>query len=134
MKENKIFTAVLILAAIGILIAHFGFHNQITHRMQGMSNSQTMQKNEKIAPNTVEIKGYAFMPTSLRIKKGTTITWENFDIAPHTVTVDDESKNGPKSKLIAKGQKFSYTFSEIGKFAYHCEPHPYMKAEIEVIE
>lgn len=134
MKENKIFKIVLILAAVGILIAHFGFHNQITHSMQNMSHSGNVQKDERIAPNIVQIKGYAFMPANMKIKKGTTITWENFDIAPHTVTVDAPSQDGPKSKFFGKGQKFSYTFSTAGKYSYHCDPHPYMKAEIEVTE
>jgi plastocyanin len=134
MKENKVFLTILLLAAVGILIAHFGFHKQLMGGMQNMSGSGAMQNTEKIAPNTVQIKGYAFMPASMKIKKGTTITWENFDLAPHTVTVDDANQNGPKSKLISKGQKFSYTFSEVGKYPYHCEPHPYMKAVIEVTE
>ncbi len=134
MKDNKTFKIILILVAAGILVAHFGFHEQITHSLGSMSHSGSMQKNEKIAPKIVQIKGYAFMPVKMKIKKGTSIIWDNFDLAPHTVTIDDASKNGPKSKTFGKGQKFSYKFSEAGVYSYHCEPHPYMKAEIEVTE
>ncbi len=134
MKENKIFLIILLTVAAVILIGHFGFHNQLTQGMQNMSHSGVMQKDEKIAPNTVQIKGYAFTPQKIKIKKGTTITWENFDLAPHTVTVDDLNKKGPQSKTFGKGEKFSYTFDTIGTYPYHCEPHPYMKAIVEVTE
>jgi len=134
MKENRIFLIILIIAAAVILIGHFGFHDKITEGMQNMSHTGVMQKAEKIAPNTIEVKGYAFAPAKITIKKGTTITWINYDIAPHTITVDNPNQKGPKSKLFGKGEKFTYTFSEKGTYAYHCEPHPYMKAVIEVTE
>lgn len=123
MKNNKIFLIILILAGVFIVGAQFLPHDK-----------QIDGDNEKVVPNTIEIKGYAFTPEKLKIKKGTTITWENFDLAPHTVTVDDEKKAGPKSKVFGKGEKFTYTFSEVATYAYHCEPHPYMKATIEVTE
>ncbi len=84
-----------------------------------------------VAANAVTIKGYAFTPKTLAVKKGTTVTWTSEDIAKHTVT----GKNGgPASALLAQGESYSYTFDTVGTFEYFCEPHPYMTASVEVTE
>ncbi len=81
--------------------------------------------------NAITIKDYAFSPATLTIKKGTTITWTNQDIAKHTVTGDS---GGPSSEFFGKGKSYSYTFTKAGSYPYHCEPHPYMTATIVVTE
>jgi plastocyanin len=136
MKKNIIFTIILILTAIGILIGHFIYHNPADNKgnTAERSDSKISQTDEKLAPNTIEIKKYAFTPAKIKIKKGTTVTWINQDIAPHTVTIDEENKNGPQSKYFGKGEKFTFTFDKPGTYPYHCEPHPYMKAVVEVVE
>ena len=71
----------------------------------------------------------------MTIKKGTKITWTNKDDAHHDITPDkDSAKAIETSKLLAKGESYSYTFTEAGVYSYHCSPHPYMKATIEVTE
>lgn len=85
--------------------------------------------------NAITIKGFAFSPTSLTVKKGTTVTWTNQDDAHHTVTSDTGSApGGPASQLLAKGQSYSLTFGTAGTFNYHCDPHPYMKGTVVVTE
>ena len=79
----------------------------------------------------ITIRDYSFLPATLTIKKGTTVTWTNDDIAKHTVTGD---QGGPSSSFFGKGQSYSYTFDTPGTYPYHCEPHPYMTAAIIVTE
>ena len=79
--------------------------------------------------NSVTISNYSFSPQTLTIKIGTTVTWTNKDLAKHTVTADDGSFESP---FFGQGGTYSHTFSEAGTFAYHCSPHPYMKATIVV--
>lgn len=138
MKNNKKIIIVVLILGIVILISHFVFHDTLGlskfHPEKKHDGASVAQEVEEIAPNTIEIKKYAYTPGKITIKKGTTITWINRDVAPHTVTIDDESKTGPKSKFFGKGEKFTYTFDEVGIFPYHCEPHPYMKAAVEVTE
>ena len=100
------------------------------------STSQTAQSSSKTEekPNSVAIKGYAFSPNPLKVKKGTTVTWTNMDVAQHTITADNASSPGPKSELFGQGKDYSFTFTTVGTYPYHCEPHPYMKAVIEVTE
>jgi plastocyanin len=68
----------------------------------------------------VAISGFAFNPQSLTVKEGTTVTWTNQDSTIHTVTSDTGIFN---SGNLSQGDKFSYTFTTAGTYAYHCEPH-----------
>lgn len=85
----------------------------------------------EVAHTSITIKDYSFVPSSLSIKKGTTITWTNKDIAKHTVTGE---AGGPSSEFFGQNQTYSYTFNTPGIYPYHCEPHPYMTATIVVTE
>ena len=79
----------------------------------------------------VTIKGYAFGPATIKVKKGTTVVWTNQDSVQHSVVADSGKW---ESSLLAQGATYSHTFAAAGTFAYHCGPHPYMKATIEVTE
>jgi amicyanin len=87
-----------------------------------------------VSADKVEIKSFAFGPASITVKVGTTVTWTNTDDVKHTVTADTESADAPKSELFGKGLTYSYTFKKAGTYAYHCEPHPYMKGTVVVTE
>ncbi len=81
--------------------------------------------------NTIVLTNYLFTPSQITIRKGTTITWINNDIAKHTISSNDlKTMNSP---LLAKGDKYNYTFTKVGTYSYHCEPHPYMKGTIKVL-
>ena len=94
----------------------------------GNSNSGT----ETSSPQTynIVIENFAFSPSELRIKKGDSIVWTNQDSVRHTVTSDSGNELG--SGLLSQGQTYSHTFNTRGTFAYHCAPHPNMKAKIIV--
>lgn len=80
----------------------------------------------------VTIASFKFAPATLTVKKGTTVTWTNQDSVGHTVTSDAGSELD--SELLEKGASYSHTFDTVGTFAYHCTPHPNMKATVVVIE
>jgi plastocyanin len=44
----------------------------------------------------------------------------------------EEADPGVRSPDLAPGDSWSHTFTETGKFDYHCHPHPWMLAGIEV--
>jgi len=79
----------------------------------------------------VSISGFKFNPGTLSVKKGTKVTWTNEDSAGHTVTGDN---GGPASALLNKGQSYSFTFTSVGSFPYHCAPHPFMQGTVTVTE
>ena len=79
----------------------------------------------------VAIRDFAFSPAAFNVTAGTTVTWTNFDAAPHTVT----SVAGPvaiSSPQLARGQSWSFTFDVPGTYRYYCAVHPDMTASVLV--
>ena len=72
-----------------------------------------------------------FLPQVTAINVGDTVTWTNYDTAPHTVTSTTDNFN-VSSPMLQKGDKFSFTFAKAGVFTYYCEVHPFMVATIYV--
>ncbi len=91
------------------------------------ASSQPEEINEELMQE-VMIKDFAFSPSTLTVKKGTTVTWTNEDSAPHTATSGDVFDSGN----LGTGQSFSYTFDEAGTFDYICTIHPSMEGAIIV--
>lgn len=75
------------------------------------------------------IEDFAFAPAELEVAVGTTITWTNNDVAPHTVT---SSEGVFDSARMDPGETFSYTFTEAGEFPYFCIFHPGMQGTVIV--
>lgn len=71
------------------------------------------------------------------------VVWTNDDIIGHTVTSDDgyvDIINGDFDStkqlgdVVNPGETFEFTFTKVGEYPYHCEPHPHMQGIIRVIE
>lgn len=137
MKRNTViifgaFSALLII--IGMVAGTNKSKNSDMQNTMPMQSMQSSNMSEAVAPNTVLIRDFAFSAEKLSIKKGTTITWTNQDDAHHDVTPTSGAADFTASKLLAKGESYSFTFNQAGVYAYKCSPHPYMKAMIEVTE
>lgn len=135
MKSNKttlgIIGVVIVAGIIGVVVFAMNRDNNNSNSKPSTSSNTS---SSAVETDTVSIKDYAFSPTAIKVKKGTKVTWTNEDTVKHTVTMDDDSKEGPKSQLFGKGETYSYTFNSVGTFDYHCLPHPYMKATVTVTE
>merc|ERR1711874_363292 len=57
-----------------------------------------------------------FVPNSITVKAGETITFENNRGFPHNVVFDEDDLNGP-------GEQVTNTFDTPGEYSYYCEPH-----------
>ena len=73
---------------------------------------------------------FGFSPAALTISVGTTVSWRNTTSVPHTVTSNDGRTFN--SGTISPGRTFSFKFTSAGRFPYHCNIHPYMRAIINV--
>ena len=80
---------------------------------------------------TVDIGKCMFTPTIVYIEEGATVTWDNFDPVPHTVTGVALSLHGDEY-LEANERPLSTTFDEAGVFPYYCVLHPGMAAAVVV--
>ena len=79
--------------------------------------------------HTVHMKDKKYVPDTLTIKAGESVTWQNDDDHDHTVIADDKSF---KSGNINPDDTFAYTFKKTGTFKYACKYHPRMKGTVTV--
>jgi len=144
--KRLIITLVIVFAAL-VVAGFLIFGNDIQDQQDNGSNpgAQTGGANESPENNTqtqpsagesqpqtynIEIKGYAFGPSTLNINVGDTIIWTNKDSTQHTVTSDSGGELA--SPYLSNGNNYSHRFTQAGTFSYHCRPHPYMKGRIIV--
>jgi plastocyanin len=80
------------------------------------------------AAKTVDIRNFAFKPGTVRVTRGSRVTFTNSSNAAHTAT-----KGGSfDTKRIAPGKAKAVQFNRRGIFAYHCKIHPFMKGKVVV--
>jgi plastocyanin len=76
----------------------------------------------------VDIANFAFHPPTLRVAKGSGVTFTNSSKVTHTATRGGSFNTG----LISPGKSVLIRFTQKGTFAYHCEIHPLMHGKIVV--
>jgi plastocyanin len=77
----------------------------------------------------VQVDNFTFGPATLTVPVNSTVTWVNKDDLPHVIASNDGVF---KSKALDTDDKFSYTFSKSGTYAYFCSIHPKMVGTIVV--
>ena len=86
---------------------------------------------------TVQMKDISFKPLSLKISRGTKVTWVNDDSVGHYVNTDSHPAHSyfeaQNSRLIDPGKRYTVSFDKAGVFPYHCSAHTSMTAQIIVI-
>lgn len=95
-----------------------------SHDMGAMGGDEVM----------VSMDNFVFVEDRIEVSVGTTVTWTNADSTRHTVTsgADDTADGTFDSDDIEAGGTFSYTFDEVGEFAYFCDIHPTMTGVVVV--
>lgn len=130
--------AIVLIAGIAGLIAYGigqtkdnNTQTSADHHPESSQASPTAKVDAK-KTDKVEISGFAYSPAAIKIAVGTKVTWTNKDSVEHNIVGDDfEDLNGP---LLKQDETFSYTFKKAGTYAYHCNPHPYMKGTVIVTD
>jgi plastocyanin len=73
-----------------------------------------------IATTTVDLPpSYRFVPASIVVPVGATVTWTNRDNFTHNVAID-----GAEPLQMAPGASVSQAFEAAGTYAYVCSLHP----------
>jgi amicyanin len=156
MKRSTIGIIVAIVAFLaigGIVIANRSNKTSQDNSVMTKSMSGDAQSSEKSGGEldltnetevTMDIKDFKYEKPKIKIKKGTKVTWTNQDTIKHNVILDNTASGAPSldevkpdvfaGPLLAKGESYSFTFTEVTANAYHCSPHPYMKGVVNVIE
>ncbi|WP_424082964.1 cupredoxin domain-containing protein [Mycobacterium sp.] len=84
-----------------------------------------------VAGDAVSIDNFAFVPATLTVRAGSTVTWTNHDEEPHTIAANDGSFHSPG---MGSQGTYSHIFPTAGKFDYVCSIHPYMHATVVVTQ
>jgi plastocyanin len=79
---------------------------------------------------TIKIGDSFFMPASVSVPAGTTITWTHTGRVTHNVLSIDLA--GLRSADLQPGDSYSYTFKTPDTFTYYCSYHEGMSATITV--
>lgn len=77
----------------------------------------------------IDIQAFQYSAPVLTIPVGTTVTWVNHDVEPHTVTANNRAFASGGLQL---NDTYSFRFDTPGTFVYHCALHPFMTAQIVV--
>jgi plastocyanin len=77
----------------------------------------------------VDVENFNFVPATLTVQAGSTVTWVNHDDAPHTITASDKSFS---SLSLETDAQFSFKFDKPGTYTYFCAIHPFMTASVTV--
>ncbi|MCC8400367.1 cupredoxin family copper-binding protein [Paraburkholderia sp. MMS20-SJTN17] len=131
MLTNRIGRALVILpASLAILAvsAELGFA-QTTMQMQMQMPMKVQKQTVALAPNEMVMKNFAFAPTDLAVKAGTTVTWKNLDGEPHTVV---NEAGLFRSGALDQNDTFQFKFDKPGVYKIFCGIHPNMRATITV--
>lgn len=80
--------------------------------------------------HVVEITGFKFVPDSINVSPGDTITWVNRDIVPHTATGVNGSWG---TGLLNQNESKSIVFSKNMASAYACRFHVNMTGTVALV-
>jgi plastocyanin len=84
---------------------------------------------DKASALEVRVDNFTFGPATLTVPVNSTVTWINKDDLPHVIASNDGLF---KSKALDTEDKYSYTFTKAGTYAYFCSIHPKMVGKIVV--
>ena len=99
---------------------------------------------QKLDPaTTVHTTLLSFVPATLKVKVGTTVTWTDTDSISHTVTTgtfvlgsdglrSSEHPDGLINMPLSGGKNVTFKFTKPGKYVYYCSIHKGMNGEIDV--
>ena len=123
-----ILSVIFIQSFIGIVFAA-GFETS-------NSTSDAVANTNKVSMVSSGDEGYLFVPGSIQVKVGDTVTWINDDETLHTVTsgsgTDENMGVLFESGMMGKGKSFGHTFTVAREYPYFCMVHPDMIGKVLV--
>ena len=89
----------------------------------------TLAPTGEAATPKVQIKAFHFVPDTLTVPVGTSVTWTNGDDETHTVTATDRAYT---SSGLEHAERYTHRFTAAGTYTYFCALHPHMTATVVV--
>jgi plastocyanin len=79
---------------------------------------------------SITIADFKFTPGAIKVRTRASVEVTNTDNAPHTLTADDD--HSFDSGTVEPGKSTIIRAPGPGRYAYHCQIHPYMKGSLVV--
>ena len=133
---------IMMLAIFLLVITSWQLHAEKTS-----DYSQSPQITTVIIPQGAEdpTSGKNYEPQNIHVIIGVnnTVKWINNDTTMSSVIANNQTNpdffdathkqtSGKISNILNQGESFDYTFTKVGYFGYHSEPHPWMRGWITV--
>ncbi len=137
MKKLIIIDSVTISVVILALI--FSLQDTKTNQIDESKNQIEVFDVDIIMPTkssrpSCEESNLCYIPSLVEINAGDSITWQNQDVAFHSVTSGTyENPDGLfDSGHLDPYQSFTLTFDNTGEYDYFCTLHPWMNGKVQV--
>ncbi|HEY2780920.1 MAG TPA: cupredoxin family copper-binding protein [Steroidobacteraceae bacterium] len=101
------------------------------YRLQLVAAAMAMvcSASQGAVPNSIEVRDFMFMPTTITVNAGDQVTWVNKDDEPHTVVSDTGMF---RSGAMDTDESFSFKFDKPGTYHFTCSIHPRMVGTVVV--
>ena len=84
---------------------------------------------------SINLSTGAVLPGSIKVSKGTTVTWRDGDNSTYTLHTTANAPVQFVSKPLKNGDTFSYTFTQVGTYNYFVEEQPStMVGTVQVVQ
>jgi plastocyanin len=138
---KKIITLAIILgisvSIIGLSLSNYNFEE--TNFEETNTEIEEIIKADVVMPTKVsrpgcDVEDICYIPSTIVVEKGKSVTWINEDSSFHSVT---SGFYGEPTGLFDSGyldpyQFYTLSFDEFGTYDYFCTLHPWMKAQVIV--
>lgn len=135
MKKNLMFGIIAAVVVVAI-IAGIIFAARPSVPSTSSNTESAASANTPVQEGIIEMKieNFSFVPTELKIRVGSKVTWVNKDVTQHQLISDYQGRAEISSSSLGQGESYSHVFNLVGVYNYHCALHPGMKGKIVVVE
>lgn len=132
MKKNQSVVIGIVVAIVVVIAAVIALSSGSKKSTSNQTSTTSVDASSAVATDAVTIQNYMYMPATIKVKVGTTVTWTNKDAVQHSVTAKTASPNAPNGPLFSQDKTYSYTFKAAGSYPIYCILHPYMHSAVIV--
>ena len=117
---------------IGLSLFNYNFEETDTEIEEIIKADVVMPT--KVSRPGCDVEDICYIPSTVVVEKGKSITWVNEDSSFHSVT---SGFYGEPTGLFDSGyldpyQSYTLSFDQFGTYDYFCTLHPWMKAQVIV--
>ena len=120
------------VSIIGLSLSNYNFE-ETNAEIEEITKADVIMPTKVSRPGC-DIKDICYIPSTIVVEKGKSITWVNEDSSFHSVT---SGFYGEPTGLFDSGyldpyQSYTLSFDKFGTYDYFCTLHPWMKAQVIV--